>query len=645
MIEEVKGLKNEIKALRKELDKPNASKEELLTFEMLGRYQHVINQQAWLWQWEHVDALYKVADRIPAWVVGNSVMVVWASGKEDLHNSFTNWDSPETVAGMALMLSRGFSCSGLGSQLEGEKVYSALAVFVHPRQELVMIKEGAACLIATVEQTEPAGSSSKLDVTILCKLPNHKRGQYYPSSVNHAYLVLPYIGKKGTPKKLRLDMAMCYSHQLVVRWLHRWQGRLGDVALLLPMFSRDPTIPILLPVGFIGELWLNDFLNTPVTAGGLGMGKARPSITKLACCHLEVSANKTLVDWTDEEHIVYPAATPVPKDDTANELADETVNDPDDANDNANDANDNTNNKPADDDNKSEHDDDDDESDENATPKKEEDESEDESDDESKSPKDQSAVSRDSGLGASSASHSVGTGTSMSSLVIHPHIKHDTSLPLPTRLPSMKALEELANDQYAYSGELFRGLEETSMAMLDRILSGFKKLGRCTHDYIHETAAIALNFFSRAGEMEAELESSEVLKFRNAINDMKDSICDLIRQTAMAEESYEEAAAQFNNILASVSDKLKEFVETRGEGQHQEYIAKCMNHIRGIYGSLDGTQFERDHAPCLIIECQGESVADSPANNDFAYVDPGGHNGCRVKIRGILVKVGVGIGC
>ena len=575
VMEEVKDLKNEIKALRKELDKPNASKEELLTFEMLGRYQHIVNQQAWPWRWEHIDALYKVVDRIPTWVVADSVMAVWASGKEDLPNSFTNWDSPETVANMALMLSRGSSCLGLGSELEGEKVYSALAVFVHPRQELLSIKEGAACLIATVEQSEPVGTSTKSDVTksdvtVLCRLPDPKHGRYFPSSMNHAYLVLPYVGKKGTPKKLRLDMAMCYNCQLVVRWLHRWQGRLGDVALLPPMFSRDPTIPIQLPVRFIDELWLNDYLNTPVTVGSLGMRKMHPSITRLACCHMEVSANKTLVDWTDEERVVYPAAMPAPKDDTANELTDETVNDPDDEDDNAND---DANNKLADDGNKSEHDDDDEESDKNATPKKEEDKSEDESDDESKSPKDQSAVSRDSGLGGSSASHGVSAGTSVSSLVIHPHIKHDTSLPLPTRLPSVEILEELANDLYAYSGELFRGLEETSMAMLDRILSGFKKSGGRAHDYIHETAAIALNFFSRAGEMEADLESSEVPKFRNAINGMKDSIRDLIRQTSLVEESYEEAAAQFDNILASVSDELREFVEARGEGQRQEYIA------------------------------------------------------------------------
>ena len=200
--------------------------------------------------------------------------------------------------------------------------------------------------------------------------------------------MLPYVGKKGTPKKLRLDLAMCYNHQLVVRWLHRWQGKLGNLALLPPVFSKDPTVPILLPVGYISELWLNDFLTTPVNVGGLGMGKVRPSLTRLACCHMEVTANKTLVDWTDENHVVYPAAKPAPKDDTVDKPADDMVNDPDDEDGNAND---NANDQPADDNN--EHDDDDDESDKNATPQKEDDESEDESDDEPKSPRDQSAVS------------------------------------------------------------------------------------------------------------------------------------------------------------------------------------------------------------------------------------------------------------
>ena len=79
-----------------------------------------------------------------------------------------------------------------------------------------------------------------------------------------------------------------------------------------------------------------------------------------------------------------------------------------------------------------------------------------------------------------------------------------------------------------------------------------------------------------SGDMEAELESSEALKFWEAVNGMKESIRDLIRRTALVEESYEDAAAQFDNILSSVSDELKEFVESQGEEQRQAYISRCM---------------------------------------------------------------------
>ena len=52
-------------------------------------------------------------------------MKTWASGREDLPNSFWNWDAAETVPDMVLMLSRGSSCMGVESDLEGEKIYSA----------------------------------------------------------------------------------------------------------------------------------------------------------------------------------------------------------------------------------------------------------------------------------------------------------------------------------------------------------------------------------------------------------------------------------------------------------------------------------------------------------------------------------------
>ena len=212
---------------------------------------------------------------------------------------------------MALMLSRAPSCLGVENDLQGEKVYSTIVMFVHPKQELFTIKEGADSLLQFAGQPDA-------DVTILCELPGHKYGRFYPSTINHAYLVLPYCGKKGKPKQLCLDLAMCYNHQLLVRRLHRWKGKHGDLALLPPVFSTDPTLPILLPVGYIGTLWHNDIYNMPAPAGGTGMVAVGPSISRLTCCHQEVIAGKILADWTEDGCMVYPSPTvPTPKDDEA----------------------------------------------------------------------------------------------------------------------------------------------------------------------------------------------------------------------------------------------------------------------------------------------------------------------------------------
>ena len=503
--DEIKRLKKEIKGLRKDLGWADVAKEKLLTFEMLDKYPHITQQQAWPWIWENVDALYTFIDQIPAWVVDDSVMAIWASGRQDLPNSYTNWDSKNREAGMALMLSRVPSCLGAETDLQGEKVYSAVVVFIHPKQELFTIKEGAESLLQFAGRPD-------VDITVLCELPGHKYGRFYPSTINHAYLVLPHWGKKGKPKQLRLDLAICYNCQLLVRRLHRWKGKHGDLALLPPVFSMDPTLPILLPVGYIGTLWHNDIYNTPAPPDCTGMVAVRPSISRLSCCRLEVIADKTLADWTEDGHVVYPSPPTLlmPKDDEADGPDDDPI------------SRSKESGQPVDD-GKSEHDG---RSGEDATPKKKEDEeSEDESDDQSKTSEGPTAVLKDSGLGTSGSSD----GVDVSAEASNPGVNLSMGLPLPTQLPSMDLLERLADNLYAYSRELFWGLEETGMAMLDKVLSGFKRSGGRAREYIHETTAIAINFFSRAGDMEAELESSEALKFREAVNGMKESICDLIR--------------------------------------------------------------------------------------------------------------------
>ena len=210
---EIRQLKKDITNLRTELGRKDAAKEDLLMFEMLEKYPHIVQQQAWLWRWENVDALYTFVDQIPAWVIDDNVMATWALGMQDLPNSYTNWDSEHKEAGMALMLSRAPPCLGAGEGFQAEKIYSALVVFVHPKQELLTIKEGAVTIVQFTDEL-------KSDVSILCELPGHKYGGFYPSAINHAYLVLPYCGRKGKPKQLRLDLAICYNDTLLVRQLH-----------------------------------------------------------------------------------------------------------------------------------------------------------------------------------------------------------------------------------------------------------------------------------------------------------------------------------------------------------------------------------------------------------------------------------------
>ena len=408
-------------------------------FDMLDKYLHITQQQAWPWRWENVDALYTFTDQIPAWVVDDAVMAIWVSGRQGLPNSYTNWDSKNREAGMVLMLSRAPSCLRVENDLKGEKVYSAVVMFVHPKQELLTIKEGADSLLQFAGQPDA-------DVTVLCELPGHKYGRFYPSAINHAYLVLLYCGKKGKPKQLHLDLTMCYNRYLLVCHLHQWEGKHGDLALLPPVFSTDPTLPILLPVGYIGELWHNDIYNTSAPAGGTGMVAVHPTISRLICCCQEVIAGKTLADWTEDERVVYPIPPTVLM--LKDGEADGSDNDPISPSKGSGD-------KPADDDKKSEHGG---RSGKDATPKKKEDQgSEDESDDQSKAPKDQTAVSRDSGLGASSSGYGIGAGTRARAVASNPGINLSTGLPLPTQLPSMDLLERLADDLYAYSRELFLG--------------------------------------------------------------------------------------------------------------------------------------------------------------------------------------------
>ena len=128
---------------------------------------------------------------------------------------------------------------------------------------------------------------------------------FYPSPLNHSYLVLPYLRVKGEEKKVRLDLSVALNHHMVVRHLHRCQGTGGDEAVLPPIYSKDPGVPGPLAVRYMGPMWKNTQYTSAVPTGGTGLQGARLAISEVTFCADEVNAHRSLAPM-EGEGVVYP---------------------------------------------------------------------------------------------------------------------------------------------------------------------------------------------------------------------------------------------------------------------------------------------------------------------------------------------------
>ena len=190
------------------------SKEQLLTFDMLERHPLVTDQVAYGFQWDRVDALYQFVDRLPAWVVDDEIIDVWASGHEDDPQSFRGWEAKKAEWGQALMLSWAPAWIGGGTASPMVKVYTAVFICIHPCQAVMSIRDGTRDLLGHAIATPTRSMSA------LCRLPRRLAKTFYPSPLNDSFLVLPYLGAHGE-KKVRLDMSVVLNRHMVVRRLHR----------------------------------------------------------------------------------------------------------------------------------------------------------------------------------------------------------------------------------------------------------------------------------------------------------------------------------------------------------------------------------------------------------------------------------------
>ena len=460
-------------------------------------------------------------------------------------------------------------------------------------------------------------------------------GTFYPSPLNHSFLVLPYLGICGGAKEVHLDLSVVLNKHMVVRRLHRRRTSGGDEAVLPPIYLKDPGIPGTLEVGYLGPLWENSQYTTTVPAGGTGLRGVRLAISEVTFCPDEKNARRSLAPMQGEGIIYSPkwydksgkplensnavqpnnlskvpldhdselggdepdnevtSAPPVPndmvgdgsdKDDAKSREASGAGSDSGSGSsgsgsssgseDSSQDSASSRSGSGEGDTNsdaqgnaprrkvrqkKKPHQSFNAESDEESAPKVTTDKTGGNADGEAK------RTSQDSGLGDGATAHPV-TGSSGAGMAALLGVRHAADaggigpLPLPTTLPSMATLEALTGDLEKLGGKLFRGLEETNLAVYDKVLQGFKDTSGKCKNFIHEMGSLVVTFFAQAEEMEKGLAECDAMAFREAMSASKGHVCGLIEQVAEAEGIFDAGEVNFDSVLASVAKEVKAYV-------------------------------------------------------------------------------------
>ena len=280
------------------------SREQLLTFDMIERHPLITDQKAYEFRWDEVDGLYQFVDRLPAWIVDDDIMALWGTGEEDAPQSFKCSQTKKGEFGQALLLSRAPAMLSGAAASQNEKVFSAVVVCVHPCQDLMSIKDGASDLMSF------AHSKPGKSISALCQLPRKSAKAFYPSPLNDSFLILPYFAFPGEQKRVHLNAAIGLNKHFVVRRLHRRRAPGGDLAVLPPIYSKDPSVPGTLEVGYMGPMWVNTVHVTVMPEGGTGLflpadQNVRPAISMVQFCPEEMDARSSLAPLVGD-NVVYP---------------------------------------------------------------------------------------------------------------------------------------------------------------------------------------------------------------------------------------------------------------------------------------------------------------------------------------------------
>ena len=181
--------------------------------------------------------------------------------------------------------------------IDKKKVFSTVVVFVHPSQKLSPIEEAVDMLL--VMSQDPKG----VPAMALCHLPQQSMGEFYPYPTNDAALVLPFSMAPDGPI-LHLNTPICSCNEFAMWRLHRWTRPYGPIVVLPPLYSPDPGLPNVFQLDKLAMLWTNTEHLADASDDNIHKVGC-PAMTYVHTSHLEVDANSSQINLTDDDYIQY----------------------------------------------------------------------------------------------------------------------------------------------------------------------------------------------------------------------------------------------------------------------------------------------------------------------------------------------------
>ena len=156
---------------------------------------------------------------------------------------------------------------------------------------------------------------------------------------------------------------------------------------------------------------------------------------------------------------------------------------------------------------------------------------------------------------------------------------------------TMDRLRHLGDDIIELSRQLNCKMELAALALFDKVKAGFSGTGGVARQFVGDMSKLATDFFMDARVYEAQLDSADTEAFHSAVLGLQEKVDSLLRQAATLEETYKHSKASFDNILATMHQKIHDFANQALHHLCNEYKRRLFDRITQDHPFMDITPF------------------------------------------------------